>query len=92
MCIRDRINTSIENICDALHPGYSQKIGAAKDLAAGAVFGCAVVSAIVGGLIFFKEEKIMCAIQFARDHVVLAALIVLTVPVLTNFVFRRNRK
>lgn len=84
------INTSVESICDALHPGYSEKIGAAKDLAAGAVLGCAVISAVIGGIIFFNVEKVMRAVSFAQEHVVLAAAILLTVPVLTNFVFRRK--
>lgn len=48
----EAMNTAVEVLADTLHPSYSEGIGLAKDLAAGAVLLMAIVSAIVGALIF----------------------------------------
>lgn len=49
------INSSIEKLCDALHPDYSDKIKIVKDVAAAAVFIAAVGAAIIGVLIFVPK-------------------------------------
>lgn len=48
----EAMNTAVEVLADTLNPSYSEGIGLAKDLAAAAVLLTALVSAIVGSLIF----------------------------------------
>lgn len=57
----EMINTSIENIVDLVSPDYHPLAGKAKDIAAGAVLLCAIISVIVGLLVF--APKIMCTIS-----------------------------
>lgn len=57
----EMINTSIENIVDLVSPDYHPLAGKAKDIAAGAVLLCAIISVIVGVLVFVP--KIMCTIS-----------------------------
>ncbi|MDR2587234.1 MAG: diacylglycerol kinase family protein [Coriobacteriales bacterium] len=47
------INTALEAIVDLASPGFHPKAKVAKDAAAAAVFVFAVVSVVVGSLIFF---------------------------------------
>ena len=46
------INSSIERICDMVHPERSEKVKDIKDLAAGSVLAAAIVSATIGLGIF----------------------------------------
>ena len=48
----EMINTAIENIVDLVSPNHHPLAGKAKDIAAGAVLICAIISVIVGLLIF----------------------------------------
>lgn len=47
-------NTAIEKICDIVQPNFDKRIGFIKDIAAGAVVLIAVVSAIIGVLVYWK--------------------------------------
>ena len=49
----EALNTSLEFICDALHPNHHPLIGKAKDVAAAAVLISALAAAFIGGLIFY---------------------------------------
>lgn len=49
------INSAIEALCDRVSPGYDEAIKHAKDLAAGAVLILAVMSVVVGLLIFIPK-------------------------------------
>lgn len=49
------INSAIEALCDRVSPDYDEAIKHAKDLAAGAVLILAVMSVIVGLLIFIPK-------------------------------------
>tara|TARA_B100001115_G_C15691449_1_gene334789 strand:- start:254 stop:649 length:396 start_codon:yes stop_codon:yes gene_type:complete len=48
----EMFNTAIENICDYIEPKMDSKIGKIKDISASAVLTCAVISAVIGLLIF----------------------------------------
>ncbi|MDL2256988.1 diacylglycerol kinase family protein [Bacteroidales bacterium OttesenSCG-928-I14] len=48
----EALNTSIELICDHIHKDYHPNIKKIKDIAAAAVFICAIISVIVGTIIF----------------------------------------
>ena len=53
--VTELINTSIENIADVADPEFNEKIKKAKDYSAAAVLISAVISVIVGGLIFIPR-------------------------------------
>jgi diacylglycerol kinase (ATP) len=82
-------NTAIEKLCDTLHPNWSKGIGMVKDMTAGAVLMFAVSSAAIGGIIFFNSDKIMRAVSFARGHIALSVLIIISLPAAVFLVFRR---
>lgn len=48
------INTAIEHLVDLVSPNYNELAGKVKDLAAGAVLVIAIISAIVGCVIFWN--------------------------------------
>jgi diacylglycerol kinase (ATP) len=48
------VNTAIEKVCDFIHPEFDKRIGLIKDLAAAAVVLMAIVSVVVGILIYWK--------------------------------------
>ena len=48
------INTVIEHVVDLVSPNYNELAGKVKDLAAGAVLVVAIISAIVGCVIFWN--------------------------------------
>lgn len=51
----EMINTSIENVVDLASPEHHPLAGKAKDIAAGAVLICAMISVIIGLLIFIPK-------------------------------------
>ena len=51
----EMINTAIENVVDLASPDHHELAGKAKDIAAGAVLICAIVSIIIGILIFLPK-------------------------------------
>lgn len=46
------LNTAVEKIADFIHPGFHEKIGFIKDIAAGAVFFAATAAIAVGLIIY----------------------------------------
>ena len=85
------INTSVETVCDCLHPGKSPMIRAAKDAAAGAVLISAAASAVVGGLIFFRRERVENALCFIGKYPVLAAVLILLLPLWIIWIVGRKK-
>ncbi|MDR3651858.1 MAG: diacylglycerol kinase family protein [Paludibacter sp.] len=51
----EMINTAIENVVDLASPEQHPLAGKAKDIAAGAVLICAIISVIIGLLIFLPK-------------------------------------
>lgn len=47
-------NTAIEKICDYIQPNFDKRIGFIKDISAGAVVLMAILSLIVGILVYWK--------------------------------------
>lgn len=47
-------NTAIEKICDIVQPNFDKRIGFIKDISAGAVILMAILSLIVGVLVYSK--------------------------------------
>lgn len=52
--IAEIFNTAIEKICDFIQPEFDKRIGFIKDISAGAVILMAVLSVIVGILVYWK--------------------------------------
>ena len=48
------LNTAIEKICDIIQPDFDKRIGFIKDISAGAVTLMAILSVIVGILVYWK--------------------------------------
>lgn len=53
--LSELFNTSLEALGDAIDSEWNEKIKKAKDLAAGAVLISAIISVIVGGIIFIPR-------------------------------------
>lgn len=47
-------NTAIEKICDFIQPEFDKRIGFIKDISAGAVILMAILSVVVGVLVYWK--------------------------------------
>ncbi len=45
-------NTAIEKLCDYVHPEFDSNIGRIKDISAGAVLTCTIMSIVIGILVF----------------------------------------
>ncbi|WP_185204876.1 diacylglycerol kinase family protein [Chryseobacterium sp. C3] len=48
------LNTAIEKICDFVQPDFDKRIGFIKDISAGAVVLMAILSVIVGIMVYWK--------------------------------------
>ena len=85
------MNTALESACDAVSRQPHPLIGTAKDAAAGAVLICAVISAVVGGLIFFRAERIALARDFMLENPAASVVIVLLLIPWMIFIFRKRK-
>jgi diacylglycerol kinase len=53
--VSELMNTAIESFVDVISPEYSEKAGFIKDVAAGAVLIAAIISVIIGIIIFLPK-------------------------------------
>ena len=53
--VAEALNTAIEKIADFIHPDYDENIGIIKDIAAGAPAIAAIVSIIIGCIIYIPK-------------------------------------
>ncbi len=51
----EMMNTAIEQLCNVVKPGYSERIKKVKDVAAGAVLAASFCSVVTGGVIFLPK-------------------------------------
>ncbi len=51
----EMINSSIEKLCNLVHPKYHPAVKTIKDMSAGAVLLVALASAIIGAIIFLPK-------------------------------------
>lgn len=51
------LNTAVEKIADFIHPGFHERIGFIKDIAAGAVFFAAMTALAIGAIIYIPIIK-----------------------------------
>lgn len=57
--VAEAMNTAIEKISDFIHPEYHDKIKVIKDIAAGAVGIAALISLIIGGIIYLPKIALL---------------------------------
>ncbi|MBP8640974.1 MAG: diacylglycerol kinase family protein [Oscillospiraceae bacterium] len=86
------LNTAVESLCDTVHPEKSEGIRISKDVAAGAVLCAAIASSIVGGIVFFNEQKVTAALEYFKNHTAASIVIILTLIPLSIFVRGRKRE
>jgi diacylglycerol kinase len=53
--LSELLNSSLESLADFIEPEWNEQIGKAKDYSAAAVLFSAIVSVIVGGIIFIPK-------------------------------------
>ncbi|MGI5979174.1 MAG: diacylglycerol kinase family protein [Oscillospiraceae bacterium] len=80
------VNTSLERLCDEVHPEHSEGIRNVKDIAAGAVLCAAAASAVVGCLLFLNRTSLAVMGEFFEQNTVLSVLLILTLIPLIFFV------
>lgn len=84
----EMINTAIETLVNLVSPCYHQLARIAKDVAAGAVFVCAMASVGVGVLFFWKPEVYPAIVQFFADRLWCLLLLAASVVLSLLFIFR----
>ncbi len=90
------INTSLENICDAITQEYSLQIKRAKDVAAGAVFCSAVVSVAVAVVLFWDKSVFIklynCFNSVSNILIAIAVLIMACIYIFYEDIFKNGKK
>ncbi len=84
------MNTAIEYLCDWKAAGYDRTVRDAKDIAAAAVFVCAVGCAVVG-LLFFVPV-LSSLLEQLRMHLLLFTALMVSIPCAVWFIFGFGRK
>lgn len=51
----EMINSSVEKLCNLVHPGQHPAVKIIKDMAAGAVLFASFISSVIGGIIFLPK-------------------------------------
>ena len=57
--VAEALNTAIERVADFIHPDYHKKIGVIKDIGAGAAGIAAIISIILGCIIYIPKIAIL---------------------------------
>ncbi len=53
--VAESLNTTIEKLCDFVHPDYHKRIGFIKDISAGAAVFAALIAIIIGLIIYVPK-------------------------------------
>jgi diacylglycerol kinase (ATP) len=83
----EAVNTAIEAIVNLQIQCYDHLARIAKDVAAGAVLICAVFSAAVGIILFFRTAVLINIFNCLVTNWILLLLFVLSLPVSVAFIF-----
>ncbi len=81
------MNTAIERLCDKHATGYDQTVKQAKDIAAAAVFVCAVFCVIIGIVVFVPSGALFRAFHTLYKHLWITGLTILSIPIAIGFIF-----
>ena len=84
------MNTAVERLCDWKAAGYDRTVRDAKDIAAAAVFLCALACAVIGLLFFVPAlPQILAGL---RSHPALILFLILSAPCAIWFIFDLKEK
>ncbi len=95
--VAELLNTAVEELVDLVSPEYNEKARVAKDIAAGAVFVSALLSAVVAYVVLVPHitelfQKGLQVSKHAPEEVaIVAVLTVLILVVITKAYFGRGR-
>lgn len=81
------MNTAIERLCDRHASGYDGVVRDAKDIAAGAVFVCAIACVAVGAMFFLRAAVLTRIAIFFTDRLWMVGLLAVSLPVSIAFIF-----
>lgn len=84
----EMINTAIETAINLYTPNYNNLAKITKDVSAGAVLVTAIMSVVVGGLIFFDKEKLGESIFYILNNWAVSVYYVILIVVSWIFVFK----
>lgn len=87
MMATELLNTAIERLCDRQASGYDELVGQAKDIAAAAVFLCALFCVIIGAVFFLPSGALLRAVRALAVSLWKLGLLLLSLPAATGFVF-----
>lgn len=85
------MNTAVERLSDRQAAGYDRTVRDAKDIAAAAVFVCAVACVAIGGFLFLGEGLLFAALSYIKGHLWAAAALAASVPPVLWFIFKFGR-
>ena len=57
--VAEALNTAIEKMADFIHPDFHDKIGTIKDIAAGSAGFAAIISIIIGCIIYIPKIQLL---------------------------------
>ena len=86
------MNTAVERLCDWKASGYDPTVRDAKDIAAAAVFLCALACVVVGALFFLRAPVLTRIWHILLTAPWLAGLLLLSIPAALWFIFAFGRK
>ena len=92
MMAAELLNTAIERLCDREAEGYDSRVKEIKDIAAAAVFLCALFCVIIGAALFLPGGALCRAIGVLLTHLWGLGLLLLSLPAALCFVFGFGRR
>lgn len=87
MMSAELINTAIERLCDKQADGYNGLVRDAKDIAAAAVFVCALFCVLIGAFIFLQKNALDNILHYITKHTFTFLGVVATTPIAVLFIF-----
>ena len=85
--VTEILNTMIEKTIDTFTNKFSPTAKVVKDASAGAVFICAIVSVIVGLILFLRQGRILFLFEIIKNIPYLLILLPFIVFALYKFIF-----
>lgn len=92
MLSSELFNTAIERLCDKQSNGYNSLVRDAKDIAAAAVFVCAMFCVVIGGIFFLQKNAIFNIMTYLTENPIVLLGILGFIPFAVMFIFGFWRK
>ena len=80
------VNTAIEDTCDAVTTEQNEKIGRAKDMAAGAVLVLSIAAAAIAVIFFWNLEVIKNIFAYFSQNIPMLILLIISAVVSVLFI------